>query len=62
MGVETHSRWQGEVGPTGAWLILALLPGTIAIQGNEQPRCCTKYKTYVGALCSMGVALVLHAP
>jgi hypothetical protein len=62
MGVATHSGWQGEADPTGAWLIPALLPGTIAIQGNEQPHCCTNYKTYGGALCSMGVALVLPPP
>jgi hypothetical protein len=59
MGVATHFRWQGEAGPTGAWLIPSLLPDTMAIQGNEQPRYCTKYKTFGGALCSMGVALVL---
>jgi hypothetical protein len=35
MGVATHSEWQGEVGPVEAWLIPALLPGTMAIQGNE---------------------------
>jgi hypothetical protein len=45
MGVATHSGWQGEAGPVGAWLISALLPDTMAIQGNEQPRYCTKYKT-----------------
>jgi hypothetical protein len=32
------------------------------IQGNEQPHYCTKYKTYGGALCSMGVALILPPP
>jgi hypothetical protein len=58
----THSGWQGEAGPTGAWLIPALLPCTIAIQGNEQPRYCTKHKTYGGALCSMDMALVLPSP
>jgi hypothetical protein len=62
MEVATHSRWQGEAGPAGAWLIPALIPGTMAIQGNEQPRCCTKYKTYEGAICSKGVALVLPPP
>jgi hypothetical protein len=45
MGVATHSGWQGEAGPVGAWLISALLPDTMAIQGNEQPRYYTKYKT-----------------
>jgi hypothetical protein len=59
MGEATYSGWQGEVGPAGAWLNPALLPGIVAIQGNEQPRYCTKDKTYGGALCSMGVALVL---
>jgi hypothetical protein len=59
MGEATYSGWQGEVGPVGAWLNPALLPGIVAIQGNEQPRYCTKDKTYGGALCSMGVALVL---
>jgi hypothetical protein len=50
----TYSGWQGEAGPTGAWLNPALVPDTMAIQGNEQPRCCNKDKTYRGALCSMG--------
>jgi hypothetical protein len=59
MGEATYSRLQGEAGPAGAWLNLALLPDTMAIQGNEQPRYCTKDKTYGGALCSMGVALIL---
>jgi hypothetical protein len=59
MGEATYSGWQGEAGLTGAWLNPALLPGTVAIQGNEQPHYCTKDKTYGGALCSMGVALVL---
>jgi hypothetical protein len=54
MGEATYSGWQGEAGPTGAWLNPALLPGTMAIQGNEQPHYCTKDKTYRGALCSMG--------
>jgi hypothetical protein len=62
MEVATHSRWQGEEGPTGAWLFSALLLNTMIIQGNEQPHCCTKHKTYVGALCSMGKALVLPPP
>jgi hypothetical protein len=38
MGEATYSRWQGEAGPAGAWLNPALLPGTMAIQWNEQPR------------------------
>jgi hypothetical protein len=62
MEVVTHSGWQGEAGPAGAWLFPALLLGTMAIQWNEQPRCCTKYKTYGGVICSMGVALVLPPP
>jgi hypothetical protein len=62
MGEVTYSRWQGEAGFTGAWLNLTLLPDTMAIQGNEQPRYCTKDKTYGGDLCSMGVALVLPPP
>jgi hypothetical protein len=62
MGEATYSEWQGEAGPAGAWLNPALLPGTMTIQGNEQPRYCTKDKTYGGALCSMGVALVLPPP
>jgi hypothetical protein len=33
MAVATHSRWQGEVGPAGAWLIIALLPVAMVIQG-----------------------------
>jgi hypothetical protein len=61
MGEATYSR-AGEAGPAGAWLNTALLSGTMAIQGNEQPRYCTKNKTYEGALCSMGVALVLPPP
>jgi hypothetical protein len=59
MGEATYSGWQGEAGPAGAWLNPALLPGIVVIQGNEQPRYCTKDKTYGGALCSMGVTLVL---
>jgi hypothetical protein len=62
MEVATHSEWQGEAGPTRAWLFPTLLLDTMALQGNEQPCCCTKYKTYGGALCSMGVALVLPPP
>jgi hypothetical protein len=62
MKVATHSGWQGEAGPTRAWLFPALLLGAMAIQGNEQPQCYTKYKTYGGALCSMSVALVLPPP
>jgi hypothetical protein len=58
----TYSGWQWEAGPAGAWLNPALLSGTIAIQGNEQPHYYTKNKTYGGALCSMGVALVLPPP
>jgi hypothetical protein len=45
MGVATDSERQGEqVPPAGAWLFPTLLLGTMAIQGNEQPHCCTKYK------------------
>jgi hypothetical protein len=45
MGVATDSERQGEqVPPAGAWLFPILLLGTMAIQGNEQPHCCTKYK------------------
>jgi hypothetical protein len=44
MGEATYSEWQGEAGPTGAWLNSALLLGTMAIQGNEQPHYCTKDK------------------
>jgi hypothetical protein len=62
MGEATYSRWQGKAGPTEAWLNPALLPGTMAIQGNEQSRYYTKDKTYGGVLCSMGVALVLPPP
>jgi hypothetical protein len=62
MEVATHYRWQGEAGPAGAWLFPALLLGAMAIQGNEEPRCCTKYKTYGRALCFMSVALVLPPP
>jgi hypothetical protein len=62
MGQATYSRWQGEAGPAGAWLNPALLPGTMAIQGNDQPCYCTKDKTYGGDICSMGVALVLPPP
>jgi hypothetical protein len=63
MGVVTHSGRQGEqVPPAGAWLFPTLLLGTMAIQENEQPRYCTKYKIYECALCSMGVALVLPPP
>jgi hypothetical protein len=54
IGDATYSRWQGEAGPVGAWLNPALLAGTMAIQGNKQPRYYTKNKTYGGALCSMG--------
>jgi hypothetical protein len=57
--VATHSRWQGEAGLVGAWLFRALLLDTMTTQGNEQPCCCTKHKTYGGAICSMGVALIL---
>jgi hypothetical protein len=59
MGEATYSGWQGEAGPVGAWLNPALLSGTMTIQGNEKPRYCTKDKTYGGALCSMGTALIL---
>jgi hypothetical protein len=62
MEVVTHSGWQGKVGPVGAWVFPALLLDTMTTQGNEQPRCSTKYKIYGGALCSTGVALVLHHP
>jgi hypothetical protein len=62
MGEATYSEWQGEAGPTGAWLNSALLLGTMTIQGNEQPHYCTKDKTYGGVLCFMGVALVLPPP
>jgi hypothetical protein len=53
---------QGEAGPAGAWLNPALLLDTMTIQENEQPRYCTKDKTYEGALCFMGMALILHPP
>jgi hypothetical protein len=33
MGEASHSGWQREAGPARAWLIPALLPGTMAIQG-----------------------------
>jgi hypothetical protein len=59
MGEVTYSRRQGEACPAGAWLNPSLLPGTMIIQGNEQPRYCTKNKTYGGALCSICAALVL---
>jgi hypothetical protein len=59
MKIATHSRWQEKADPARAWLFPVLLLGTMAIQANEQPHCCTKYKTYGYALCSMGVALVL---
>jgi hypothetical protein len=62
MGEATYFEWQGEAGPAGAWLNPALLPGTMAIQGNEQPHYYTKGKTYGGALYSMGAALVLPPP
>jgi hypothetical protein len=62
MGVATHSGWQGEAGPTGDWLFPTLLLDTMTTHWNEQPRCCTKHKTYGGALCSTGVALVLPPP
>jgi hypothetical protein len=62
MGEATYSGWQGEAGPAGAWLNPALLPGTMTIQGNEKPHYCTKDKTYGGAICSMGAALVLPPP
>jgi hypothetical protein len=62
MGEATYSGWQGEAGPAGAWLNPTLLPVTMAIQGNEQPRYCIKGKTYGGALCSISVALVLPPP
>jgi hypothetical protein len=55
-------RMAGEADPAGAWLNPALLPGTMAIQGNKQPRYCTKNKTYGCVQCSMGVALVLPPP
>jgi hypothetical protein len=35
IGEATYSGWQGEAGPTGAWLNPALLAGTMAIQGNK---------------------------
>jgi hypothetical protein len=35
MEVVTHSGWQGEAGPTGAWLFPALLLDTMTTQGNE---------------------------
>jgi hypothetical protein len=62
MGEAIYSGWQGEAVPAGAWLNPALLPGTMAIQWNEQSRYYTKDKTYGCALCSMGVALVLSPP
>jgi hypothetical protein len=62
MEVATYSGWQWETGPDGAWLFPTLLLDAMAIHGNEQPRCCTKYKTYGGALCSMGVAPILPPP
>jgi hypothetical protein len=44
MEVATLSGKQGEqVPPAGAWLFPALLLGTMAIQENVQPHCCTKY-------------------
>jgi hypothetical protein len=60
--VATHSEYQGEAGPAGAWLLPALLLDTMTTQGNEQPHCCTKHKTYGGDIYSMGVALVLPPP
>jgi hypothetical protein len=60
--VATHSEWQGEAGPTGAWLFSALLLDTMTTQGNEQSRYCTKHKTYGDALYFTGVTLVLHPP
>jgi hypothetical protein len=62
MGEATYSGWQGEAGPAGAWLNPTLLLSTMTIQGNEQPRYCTKDETYGGTLCSKGVALVLPPP
>jgi hypothetical protein len=62
MGKVTYSGWRGEAGPARAWLNPALLPLTMAIHGNEQPRYCTKDKTYGCALCFIGVALVLPPP
>jgi hypothetical protein len=62
MGEATYSGWQGEASSTGAWLNPALLLGTMTIQGNEKSRYFTKDKPYEGALCSMGVALVLPPP
>jgi hypothetical protein len=62
MGEVAYSEWQGEAGPARAWLNPALLPGTMAIQGNEQSHYCTKDRTYGGALCSMGATLVLPPP
>jgi hypothetical protein len=35
MEVVTHSGWQGEAGPTRAWLFPALLLDTMTTQGNE---------------------------
>jgi hypothetical protein len=62
VGEATYSRWQGEAGPVRAWLNPALLLGTMAMQGNEQPCYYAKGKTYGYALCSMGAALVLPPP
>jgi hypothetical protein len=61
-GEATYSECQGEASPSGVWLNPALLVGTMVIQGNKQPRYCTKNKTYRGVLCSMGAALVLPPP
>jgi hypothetical protein len=53
-------RMTGEAGSAGAWLLLALLRDTMTTQRNERSHRCTKHKIYGGALCFMGVALVLH--
>jgi hypothetical protein len=42
IGEATYSGWQGEAGPSGAWLNPTLLAGTMAIHGNKQPRYCSK--------------------
>jgi hypothetical protein len=62
MEVAAHSGWQGETGPAGARLFPAPLLDTMTTWGEEQSRHCTKRKTYGAALCSTGVALVLHPP
>jgi hypothetical protein len=48
MEVATHSGWQGEAGPVGAWLFTALLLDTMTTQGNERSHRCTKHKTSTG--------------